>query len=826
MTELKYAPGRSPAIARGRCTSMPCLPPVATIVIIALFLSWIGHGASVASAQETTCALSPTEAPPLEMLQDADLEHVRLELEIDPGLPPASGRSVLTLRTATAEADSVRLIAPGMLVHEVISNDLSEPLPFRVYGSDTLVVDLRAVRDSFIVARESITLDIGFQAAQGIQFENGFAWTIDPMLLGGAWFPWSGDTSDRFTSELMITVPPESVVSASGTPLALRETEDGRVTHLASSVEPHTADDLIFAAGPYVRARSGFRVETLHSGSQSSRLGTIAQRALGYFESELESPYPYGILTLAVIPGAGATVSGSGLVLVPEDLVDELEADLPRYSALKIVDAVADQWFGSLLSAQSPSDWWLESGLTAYLAAVYAESEIGAEAFDAAMRGLAQAYFDEQLKYHRALTFEHAHHPMQLNDEHARAKGAWVAHSLRGEIGDNAFWETLALLVSSNQFSDFSTDDFVVALDTTTDDEQYTFFETWVHAPGNPEPVASYSRERDTLFVTVEQQQIDEGVPEVYEMQIAVEVGTLSGSEQYDVHLDELRERAAIVFPADPRFVVIDPNARYLMRTSMEQSLSAWIAQLRAASTPAGRLAAAEAIARRRGHPDVLLGLRSALSQDASPYVKASILDVISTLSASVAAERALLSAYEDTSAIVRRAALQALGTYTGSPSVEALALRAANSDSVHGVQAAAVETLARIGSNQALDVARAALITPSPAGIIQRAGLRALRQLSGVSAIALEAGSTYSGPEQPLTVRLEAVHLLETLASNHRPAENALLSLLESSNWHIRLSAAEALLRLGNDDAIRSHLETEPISWLRFQVGGLLDCL
>jgi HEAT repeat protein len=209
--------------------------------------------------------------------------------------------------------------------------------------------------------------------------------------------------------------------------------------------------------------------------------------------------------------------------------------------------------------------------------------------------------------------------------------------------------------------------------------------------------------------------------------------------------------------------------------------------------------------------------------------VKASILDVISTLSASVAAERALLSAYEDTSAIVRRAALQALGTYTGSPSVEALALRAANSDSVHGVQAAAVETLARIGSNQALDVARAALITPSPAGIIQRAGLRALRQLSGVSgvrAIALEAGSTYSGPEQPLAVRLEAIHLLETLASNHRPAENALLSLLESSNWHIRLSAAEALLRLGNDDAVQSHLETEPISWLRFRVGGLLDCL
>lgn len=810
----------------------PSLRPAAAVAMVALFICWIGYFASAALAQEASCVFSPTDAPPIALLSEADLEHVRLEMEIDPSISLASGRAVLTLSTSDADADSVRLIVPGMTVNDVISDDLGEALPFRVTGRDTLIVDLHAIRDSFIVARESIKLDIGFLTANGIQFADGVAWTIDPILLGGAWFPWSGDTSDRFTSELMITAPSETVVSTSGTPLALRETDDGRVTHLSSSAESHTADDLIFTAGPYVRARSGFRVETLHTGSLTETPGATAQRALEYFESQLESPYPYGVLTLSVIPGGGAAISGSGLILIPEDMIDEMSADLPRYTALKLVDAVADQWFGSLLSAQSPGDFWLESGLTAYLAAIYAESEISEEAFDATMRELARAYFNEQQEYRRALTSEHAHHLMQLDDEHAHAKGAWVAHSLREEIGDNAFWETLALLVSSNQFSDFSTDDFAAVLARIVGDRRDTFFANWIHAPGNPEPVAGYSRDRDTLFVTVEQQQIDEGVPEVFDMKIAVEVGTLSGSERFEVNLDEIRTRAAIVYPVDPRFVVIDPDARYLMRTEMEQSLSAWIAQLRAASTPIGRLAAAEAIGRRRGHPDVLLGLRSALTQDASPYVKASILDVISTLSASAAAERVLLGATEDTSAIVRTAALQALAAYIGSSPVEELALRTANSDSVHGVQAAAVETLARIGSNQALEVARAALITPSPAGIIRRAGLRALKQLSsdgevsGVRTVALDAASTYSGPDQPLPIRLEAIHLLETLASGHRPAENVLLSLLESGSWHVRLAAAEALLRLRNLDAVRSHLENEPISWIRIRVGGLLECL
>ena len=793
--------------------------------ISALFFSWIGPGALELLGQSADCIFTPTDAPLPEALSDADVEHIRIELDVNPDRAPASGRASLTFHTATVDDDSVRLIVPGMTIIDVISKELDEALPFRIYGGDTLLVDLSEVRDSIEVSREVITLDVGFEAAHGIQVEDGFAWTIDPYLLGGSWFPWSGDTADRFTSELLVTVPPDIVVAASGTPLAHRETEDGRLTHLFSSVESHTADDLIFAAGPYMTVRSDFRVETMYEGSLETNPGTIAARALEYFESELESPYPYGVLTLSVVPGTEAPISGSGLILVPKDLVEELAAEFPRYSALKIVDAVADQWFGSLVSAETPADRWIEPGVTGYLAALFAQSEIGEEPFDVTMRSLAQAFFEEQQSYRRSLTSGNAFHPMQLNDAHARAKGVWVMHSLRRKIGDNAFWEALAQLVSSSRFGPVATDDLALALSTSADENMDPFFNAWVRAPGNPEPASSYATERDTLFVTVEQQQIADGVPEVYELSVVAEVGMLSGTQHFDVHLSDLRNRVALIVPTEPRFVIIDPDARYLMHTQMEQSLSSWIAQLRVASTTAGRLAAADAIERRRGHPDVLLGLRSALSQDANPYVKAAILDVISTLSASDAAERAILTAYEDTSAVVRSAALENLSAYTESPEVEELAIRAANSDPAPVVQAAAVETLARIGSSEALGVARAALITESPGSIIRRAGLRALMLLDDAGTVALEASTTYSDQEQPLAVRLDAIQLIETLAQRTRSAENVLITMLEAGNWRIRQAAAESLLRIGNDDAVEAFVENEPISWLRIRLSYLLGC-
>lgn len=809
--------------------NLPRRQPLGAALLFAGMLLLLGVPPRNAVAQDAVCVPSLLEAPPLHDVAEADIEHIRLELDVDPDRPPATGRAVLTLRTIDANAESVRLVTPGATIDQVFSRDLDESLPFRTVSRDTIEVDLRALRDSLLVARESLSLEFTLTDVAGVQFVDGFAWTIDPLLLGGAWYPWSGAPADRFTSELLVTVTGETLVSASGRRLAERGTEDDRTTFLFSTSEPHAAPALLFAAGPFVTARPPGRVDMYHPGSMETRPDELARGALHTFETGLDYPYPYGRLSLVVVPGAAPVVAGRGILLLSDNTVGVLGSATPRQAAAEIARGVASQWFGGVVSPANWDDVWLTPALSTYLAAIFLEDAYGESHFNAQMRDLAEEYYAEAHQYRRPITWSAAEHPADLYDAHVRGRATWAAHSLRRSIGLGPFWKTMGLLLSRNQFGTVTTDDLGRAVEAVTSTPHDLFIDQWIHAAGHPELASSYSSDRDTLFVTIEQQQVGADVPEVYELNLRIEVGTLFGSERFDVRLHELRQTFALPLSSEARYVAIDPEARYLMDEAVEQSLSAWIAQLRSASTPHARLSATRAVARRRGDPAVLIGLRSALTQETNPFVKAAILRIITELSESEAAQRAILSVYEDTSSVARAAALAALASYPGSEQVERLALEAANSDPVNAVQAAAVELLGRIGSGDALAVAQAALITPSQNAVIRRAGLRVLgmptMEAEKVDAVALQAATTYSQSEHPLVVRLEAIALLERMAPRVRRAENLLLGMLRASDWQLRLAAADALFRIGNDAAVRAHLGDEPIGWLRTHLARTLAC-
>ena len=803
-----------------------CYPLRSAVALCAISLLLGFATARISAAQDVVCGISLADAPPLDTLGEADIQHVRLELEVDPSQPPATGRALLSLRTVTPHADSVRLVTGGAAVDEVFSHDLDEALPYRRTAGDTIVIDLRMLRDSLIIPRETISLELSLSSAAGVQHADGVAWTIDPLLLGGAWFPWSGNPSDRFTSELVVTVPDSVVVGASGWKLAERTIEDGRRTYLFATSEPHSADALIFAAGRFVPGAREGAVETHHTGESSDEPAVIAAEALETFAERLDFPYPYGRLSIFIVPGGAPEVAGNGILLLSERSVGTLESDRAEPGAAAIGRGVAQQWFGGVVSAEGWRDSWLVSASRDYAAAMFLNDAFGEESFRMQMRELASEYRQEAELYRRPLTSANAWHPADLDDAHVRGRAVWALHGLRREIGADELWSVLGLLIGWNQFATVSTGDLVRAIEAVTSSRRESFVNGWIQGAGHPELAASYSTRSDTLFLTIEQQQIGPGVPEIYELTLDVEVGALSGSESFEIRLDDLRQTFARPFAAEPRYVAIDPEAHYLMDVSMEQSLSAWIAQLRSASSAHARIAATAAVARRRGDPAVILGLRSALTPDTDPLVKAAILRVMAELSDSDAAQRAVLGAYDDSSPIVRAAALEVLGSYSGSPQVEALAIRAANTDPSDLVRAAAVELLGRIESGEAVGIARAALITPSENDVIRRAGLRTLGlRAARAGNVAFDAGSTYAGPDQPPAVRLEAIELLERTAPHVRRAENVLLDLLGAPEWPIRRAAAEALLRLGHDEAVSAYASSEQVSWLRARMQRLLAC-
>ncbi len=249
----------------------------------------------------------------------------------------------------------------------------------------------------------------------------------------------------------------------------------------------------------------------------------------------------------------------------------------------------------------------------------------------------------------------------------------------------------------------------------------------WLHRPAF---AVRYESASQMLRVSIEEIPDSARTPATYPIQLALEAGALGVTERFDVTLRGPSEAFDLPFPYRPRFVAVRPEEPLPMQVRIDQSAAGWVAQLRHASFPASRLAAAEALRILPPDPALIIGLRTALGEEPSSRVRAAIAQSIARLALGGAADRALAAAYEDPSAEVRKAVFASLDQARASAALIALTLRAAQSDPDQAVQAEAVRALARMHASEALHVARSALITPSRGEIIRIAGLDALGTL------------------------------------------------------------------------------------------------
>lgn len=277
-------------------------------------------------------------------------------------------------------------------------------------------------------------------------------------------------------------------------------------------------------------------------------------------------------------------------------------------------------------------------------------------------------------------------------------------------------------------------------------------------------PVFSVRRESvaGTLRVAIEEVPDALREPATYPIPLVLEAGALGVTERFNVPLRGPSEAFDLPFPYRARFVTVRPEEPLPMDIRVDQTAAGWVAQLRHASSPAARLAAAEALRAFPPDPALVIGLRTALGEEPDPRVRAAMAQSIARLASGGAADRALTAAYEDPAPAVRKAVFASLDETRSSAALVALALRAAQSDPDQAVQAEAVRALANMGAAEALLVARSALITPSQGEIIRIAGLHALGTLYAYAQApaddAAETASAETASEAPLEIPAEAL--------------------------------------------------------------------
>ena len=216
---------------------------------------------------------------------------------------------------------------------------------------------------------------------------------------------------------------------------------------------------------------------------------------------------------------------------------------------------LAHEWFGNLATNRDWKDFWLHEGFASYLEALYAEELNGQSGYRAVMGHMRGRIQNRQpIARHEPTTAQ------EIYSIDIYMKGAWVLHTLRYLIGDEAFFEALQrmaypepeleTLTGGQQCRFVVTDDFVRLAEEASGRELDWFFDTYVYQANLPRIVKERAGDRLTLRWDVP----EEGA---FPMPVPVEVDGKLRRVAMDEGTASLKVGAGTPVQVDPRYQVL-----------------------------------------------------------------------------------------------------------------------------------------------------------------------------------------------------------------------------------------------------------------------------
>jgi tetratricopeptide (TPR) repeat protein len=376
------------------------------------------------------------------------------------------------------------------------------------------------------------------------------------LLYPSRWFPVNDYSTDRFSSDMKVTVPDGYHVVAAGT--------DSKETSPAGSAAFRFKYDQSSFPGNFAVVRGEAQVVAsggiktyfyLRTASGvSQQYGEEIAKAISFFTGVYGSPPRLSLMVVETETGAPKGYSGPGMLfLSPAGLNKEMDIKL-------IANQVSRQWFGTLVSPTTRNHMWLENGLARYSEMLYEEHVNGPGAMDTEIHNA----------YVEALTVDQP--PMiqaaRLEDyspEYWAAtggKGAAVLQMLRNVLGDDAFMKVLKEYPSRFAGKSANTDDFHKICEEAYGQSLNWFFQQWVESSGAPEFKLEY-----TVFRTQKGFRVMGKVSQdldLFRMPVTLKVETEGNPEEKTIEVVGTSSEFVVETFGKPKNVILDPKAQVL----------------------------------------------------------------------------------------------------------------------------------------------------------------------------------------------------------------------------------------------------------------------
>jgi len=556
----------------------------------------------------TTAAAEPGKPPltaqttasggPLDPAQKKlRLDAADLQLEVDPEREVVNGTATLTLglldRTDRIVLDLDRnYTVTAVTVDGVdLTGAWSNP-----EGRATIKLPKKTAKDA-----TSTTVRITYggrpHVAVRAPWDGGFVWsrTKDGATWMGSAIQMEGcdllwpcidhPTYEPKSMALHITVPKGMKAPANGVLKGVDRLDDGRSTWNWEVRDP-TLYGIALNVGPYeelsgsYRSRFGNTIPMFYwylpgEKAQAEALFGEFAPTLDFYE-ELIGPYPWGDQKVGVVetPYKGMehqTINayGNGYARTPDGF-DEL-----------FQHEFGHEWFANQLTAANWDDFWLHEGFTAYMQPLYGRWREGEGRYLSMMLASRTGIRNQSpLVTGKPQTAEDVYRKAPGRGGDLYNKGAWILHTLRGQIGDRAFFDAVRLLVydrpdpAPGNFKPVfrTTPDFIRYVNQVTAKDWQWFFDVYLYQAALPKLVQS--RQGDRLTLTW-QSPLNRPFPLPVEVQVGDRIERLP-----------MTNGTGSVVIGEGEHVTLDPMSRLLKQDDAVDAYQSWQADRARRSGP------------------------------------------------------------------------------------------------------------------------------------------------------------------------------------------------------------------------------------------------
>ncbi len=400
--------------------------------------------------------------------------------------------------------------------------------------------------------------------------EEPAIYTLSEPENAPTWWPCKDLTTDKFVSEVMLTVPPQLTGVSNGLLQEVKVEPDGDKTFHWKSNYPITTYLVSIAIGKYdtwtdiyytTDSSKKMNVDyyTYPSFTQKAKIDWKNTVSMIEFFAKIFDEYPfidekYGMAMIGWSGGAmeHQTVSSMGYTTITGT---ERSEDI-------VVHELVHQWFGDAISPKTWKDIWLNEGFATYGEALWKEHKNGADAYFNFMKKIDYGYFQGTVYNPEGFIFGPT----------VYKKGAWCLHMLRGVVGDSVFFEIVRKYYEKFKYKTADTRDFKEVCEQVSGTDLTYFFNQWIFdGTGRPEYKYSWKSEdfmdqKNSGFyilkLNVRQVQDDF---EVYKMPVKIKVITDKGEEEFTFFNEMKNQQFEQPVNGRPLEVIID-NENWIMK--------------------------------------------------------------------------------------------------------------------------------------------------------------------------------------------------------------------------------------------------------------------